>query len=407
MSTQVETIIARQPIFDSKKHLFAYELLYRGGELLSLDNIGGDRATTSVLTSSYLTEGLDKISANKPCFVNFTEELLIREIAESFPPNTIIVEIIEDVHPTAQIIEVCKKLKDLGYILTLDDFTYHDTFLPLVELADIIKIDFREAPIDRIGRTLDRLSGYKIEFLAEKVETYQEFHEASNLGFSYFQGYFFARPEVLRIKEIGTSKLTLLSLLFEINKKSMSVEKLTKLISAEAFLSYRLLRYLNSAYFYLINEIRSIAHAVAYLGEDEIRRFVTLAVISEISCLKPPELIRLAAVRAKFCENLGKASPRQTNPSELFMLGLFSLLHAMLDSTMDQVVNKIPISGDVKQALTCQTGPVSLFLEVVIAYERGNRERCFEALKTLGIAQDQLYPLYISALEFADVFVNL
>ena len=375
--------------------------------MLSLANVGGNRATGSLLTSSFFTEGLEKISGNKPCFVNFTEELLLENIAESFPIDNIVVEILEDVRPTTEIIAACKKLKDLGYTIALDDFVYHKKFIPLIELANIIKIDFRLTPVDQICQTLEFLSQYEIELLAEKVETHDEFEEARKLGFKYFQGYFFAKPEVVRIKELSTSKLTLLNLLSEINKHVFSAEKMTEIISADVSLSYRLLRYINSAYFYLIKKIDSISHAVTYLGEDEIRRFVTLAVISEISSNKPAELVRLAAVRAKFCEILGQDSPSKLKSNELFMLGLFSLLHAMLDTPITEVVQKIPISDDIKQALIHQQGPLSVFLEIVIAYERGHSEECFLALETISVPKERIYGIYLSSLEFADTFVNL
>ncbi|GAB6193078.1 EAL and HDOD domain-containing protein [Desulfocastanea catecholica] len=403
----METIIARQPIFNEKRHLFAYELLYKGVNALSLADVGGNRATSSLITSSFLTEGLEKISGNKPCFVNFTEELLLENIVESFPIKSIVVQILEDVHPTDKVIIACKKLKKLGYLLALDDFVYHKNFIPLIELADIIKIDFRLTPVDEIHTTFECLSRHRVDYLAEKVETHGEFAKAQKLGFKYFQGYFFARPEELRIKELGTSKITLLNLLSEINKQSFSSKKMTAMISADVSLSYRLLRYINSAYFYLIKKIDSIHHAVTYLGENEIRRFVTLAVISEISSKKPAELVRLAAVRAKLCEQLGQESSQQTKPNELFMLGLFSLLHAMLDTPIEDILNKIPVSDDIKGALTDQRGPLAIFLTIVIAYEQGSSEECFQALEKIDIPKEKLYPLYLSSLEFADIFVNL
>ncbi len=218
----METILARQPIFDVNRHLFAYELLYRGVELSSLANVGGNHATSTLLTSSFFTEGLEKISGNKPCFVNFTEDLLLENIIERLPVDTIVVEVLEDVQPTSEIIAACRKLKNFGYTIALDDFVYHPKYIPLIELADIIKIDFFLTPVDEIHNTLDYLSPYDIDFLAEKVETVEEFIKARDLGFKYFQGYFFARPEVMRIKELTTSKIILFKLLCEINKKDVS-----------------------------------------------------------------------------------------------------------------------------------------------------------------------------------------
>ena len=406
MRFRLETIIARQPIFNETRRLFAYELLYRGADAMDLEHVGGNRATSSLLTSSFLTEGLEKISGNKPCFVNFTEELLLQNIAESFPHRSIIVEILEDVPVTDAVISACRNLKELHYKLALDDFIYHEKFIPLLQLADIIKIDFRLTPVDQISHTLQQIEPFKLDLLAEKVETYAEFAEARKLGFKYFQGYFFAKPEEMRIKELTTSKLTLLNLLSEINRKDVSSKKMAEIISADVSLSYKLLRYINSAYFYLIQEIESIAYAVTYLGENEIRRFVTLAVISEISANKPAELVRLAAVRAKFCEMLGAASGFKTKPNELFMLGLFSLLDAMLDAPINDILRKIPLSNNIKDALIKQSGPLAGFLPCVVAYEQGRRSECFQTLEMLHIPEKNVFPLYLSSLEFADIFVN-
>ena len=279
--------------------------------------------------------------------------------------------------------------------------------LPLIEVADIIKFDFRLSTIEEISKALEYLSRYNLDFLAEKVETYKEFEEAVKLGFNYFQGYFFAKPKVMRIKELSPSKLTLLNLLSEINKKFVSAQKMTEIISADVSLSYKLLRYINSAYFYLVSEIESISHAVTYLGEDQIKNFATLAVMSEMSSNKPSELVRLAAGRAKFCEKLGQESSQQTKPNELFMLGLFSLLHAMLDAPIADILKKIPVSDDIKQALIHQKGPLAAFLKVVTTYERGNSDECFQALNTLRVPKEQLYAAYLSSIEFSDTFSNL
>lgn len=399
----METHIARQPILNSNKRLFAYELLYRGVNELSMPIVGGDRATTALLTSSFLTEGLQKISSNKPCFINFTEDLLVQNIAENFPKNKIYIEILEDVQPTQEVIEACTNLKMKGYKLALDDFVYDKNLLPLIELADIIKFDFQLSTIDEINKAIYHLSQYKIQFLAEKVETHEEFSKALKLGCKYFQGYFFAKPELIQIKEVASSKISLLQLLAEINQKSISTDRMTTIISADVSLSYRLLRYINSAYFYLLYEIDSIAHAVAYLGENEIKRFVSLIAIAEISSNKPLELVRLAAVRAKLCELLSVRSPKQTDPHELFMLGLFSLLPAMLDGSMNEILAKLPISNDIKRALNRNEGPLAVYLNAVVFYERQKKNECAEALKVLQIPRKEVYDMYFSAVRYADI----
>lgn len=403
----METIIARQPIFNQKKQVFAYELLYRGSEEMSLDNIGGERATSSLLTSSFLTEGIDLISGNKPCFINFTEDLLLENVAATFPQTNIVIEILEDVNPTPEIVNACKQLKKAGYTLALDDFIFDKKFYPLVELADIIKFDFRLTPVEEIELALKNLASYKLVYLAEKVETNEEFEKALAMGFTYFQGYFFAKPEVMRIKEVATPKVNLLLLISEISKKETSPEKMVEIIATDVSLSYKLLRYLNSSYFSLVNDIESISHAVSYLGEEEIQRFVTLVAISEIASDKPLELVRLASVRAKFCEELGDKNPQRHNINELFMLGLFSLLHTMFNMTMEEVLGKIPLSDNLRSALIQRSGPLSIFLETAIAYEKGDTDTVVTCATRLNIETHELYPIYLSAIRFGDSFANL
>jgi c-di-GMP-related signal transduction protein len=403
----METLIARQPIFNQHKRIYAYELLYRGADALSLAQVGGSRATSSLLTSSYITEGLEKISNNKPCFINFTEELLLKDIAANFPNNKIVVEILEDVPPTPEVVAACRQLKKDGYVLALDDFVFARNLTPLIELADIIKFDFLLTPIEEIREALSKLAGYDIVFLAEKVETHAEFAQALAMGFRYFQGYFFAKPEAIRIKEMAGSKLTILQLLAEINSQEIMIDRVTAIIAGDVALSYKLLRYINSAYFGLANKVESIPRAVTMLGLNEVRRFVTLAAISEISTAKPTELVRLAAIRAKFCEQLGTASPLGGNPQELFLLGLLSLLEAMLDTPISAVLDRLPLSDPVRQALTDGSGELACFLKAVLAYEKQEGSDCVGSLAALQIPEAEAFPLYLNALEYADAFVNL
>jgi len=395
------TFLARQPIFNQHKRLFAYELLYRGSDDATLDQISGNKATSAVLTSAFFTEGLDKLTGNKPCFVNFTEELLLHDIVLNFPATRIVVEIPKSVQPTQAMIDTCKELKEKGYILALDDFVYHQKLTPLIELADIIKFDLQSTSLDDIRNAFKFLKQYDIEFLAEKVETSQAFDKALKLGFSYFQGFFFATPEKIRIKELAAGKVNLLRLLAEVNNQDVDQEKLVDLISSDVALSYKFLRYINSSYFYRISKIESINHAVAFLGEREVKRFVSLLLISEIATEKPTELVRLALSRARFCELLAEESCTLPT-SEIFLLGLFSLLDAMLDMSMENAIKRLPLDDFLKQAITLHEGPYAPFLNAVLAYERKERDNCLEAINLLGVNREQIYPMYLTSLEYAD-----
>ena len=402
----MDIFIARQPIFNIDKRVFAYELLYRGTATSTLSNTSGNRATTSVLSTVFLTEGVDKISGSKPCFINFTKDLLLQNIASTFPKTFVVIEILEDVPPTAQVVDICRKLKNDGYTLALDDFIYDVSMEPLLAIADIIKFDLRLSSPFAIHKTINLLSKYKLKYLAEKVETYEEFVQMAKLGCTYFQGYFFCQPESIRIKEIDSAKINQIRLLAEINQKVTSRNRLESIIQRDAGLAYKLLRYINSSYFYRLHRIDSIAHAMTYLGEKEIRRFLILVLISEIATDKPTELLKLAVVRAKMCELLAQEANMKDKEQEVFLLGLFSLLDAMLDMHMDTVCDRLSLSDNLKEALISQVGPYAPYLQAVVGYEKGDKMTFLAAIKEIGIEAGKVHQMYIDSISFAESVLN-
>ena len=407
----MDILIARQPIFTSNQRLFAYELLFRGTEGHDHSNLDGNRATTSLLSAAFFTEGIERISKFKPCFINFTTTLLANNLPASFPSSKVVIEILEDVAPTPEVIAACRALSKQGYTLALDDFVYERKLDPLIELADIIKIDIIATPLDTIHKTMYRLSHYpKIKFLAEKVETHAEFTKALKMGFTYFQGYFFSKPEVMKIKELTAAKINLLHLLAEVTSGATSVSRLTIIITHDVAISFKLLRFLNSAWFYRLEKIESISHAITYLGEQELRRFLMLMILADMASGKPQELMRLALVRAKFCELLGAAGSNPANPdqqNDLFLLGLFSLLDAMLDTTMEAVMKELPIHDSIKMAFIDREGFLMPFLNAVTTYEKKAAKECVLALREIGVPPKEVYELYLQSLEFAQVLTDL
>lgn len=396
----MDQYIARQPILDVQQRLYAYELLYRGKDHYSLDQVSGNKATTSLLSSAFLTLGIEKISGQKPCFINFTEELLIKRIPASFPSNKLVVEVLENVQVSDEVVASCRFLKDKGYQIALDDFIYDRKFTPLIEMADIVKIDVRLTPLNTIHKTLHFLQPYRIKLLAEKVESRNEFELANKLGFKYFQGYYFSRPESVEIKEVNATKLNLINLLAEVSKKTTDTNRLHKIISADIAISYKLLRFLDSAYFYRLQKVKTVKHAIAYLGEVELRRFVLLVLVSELASDQPDELIRLAVVRAKFLELMVQGSSMEHLAPELFLVGLFSLLDVMLNVSMTDVMGKLPLDDDMKEALIDCQGPCAPFLRIAIAYERNQERQLLAAIEKIGIDANQLSQWYLEAVHY-------
>jgi EAL and modified HD-GYP domain-containing signal transduction protein len=403
----MQVYVARQPVFNKKKKIFGYELLFRGGMANAFPDIDGDTATSKLLSNSFLSFGIEGITGGKKALINFTQELLIERLPTMFPPESVVVEVLEDVAPTSEVIAACQEISGGGYQLALDDFLYTPELEPLIALAGIIKIDFRSTAIEEIEGYVDKLSSYPVKFLAEKVESHEEFSQATEMGFEYFQGYFFSKPEVLKSKDISTSKISVLQIMTEANKEDFNLEQLEKLINRDVAVSYKLLRYMNSAYFKRLNEISSIGQAIVLLGEKGIRRFVSLIVMAKLVDKKPDELLRASIIRARLCELLGGGCDCGLDPSELFTVGLFSLIDAILDDKMEALMQKLPLSPNIKGALVERNGHLADYLSLAASYEIGNWSGVSQAAARIGINENKIPEYYVDAVRWADSLANI
>lgn len=397
----MDVFVARQPIFNVHKKIYAYELLFRTGMANVFPDLDGETATTSLLSSSFFTVGIEQISGGNRAFINFTEDLLLKETPTMFPAGNIMVEILEDVTPTEEVIDACKGLISKGYDLALDDFVFSEEWRPLVAMAKVIKIDFRLIGMEEIQQIVETVAPYGCELLAEKIETYDEFQKAKDMGFIYFQGYFFAKPEVLKNKDIPSSQLTLMQLITEVNRTEFDMDKLERLINQDVSVSFKLLKYLNSAFFYRVQPISSIRQAIAFLGERGIRQFVSLVVTSKLAESKPPELIRTSIIRARMLELMSQEIGLPGS-SDYFMLGLFSLIDAMLDNSMEYLMDQLPLTDAVKDALCKQTGSMYPYLHAVEMYETGRWDKFDQILSKVSIDASKFPGFYMDAVGWAD-----
>ncbi len=397
----MDVFVARQPIFDRNKRIYAYELLFRTGMSNAFPDLDGETATSSLLSSSFFTIGIEQISGGNKVFINFTEDLLLRGTPAMFPSGKIMVEVLEDVTPSTEVLESCKKLVAAGYELALDDFVFTEQWRPLVAIAKIIKIDFRLTGMEEIKGIVKTVKPYPCRLLAEKIETYSEFQQARDMGFSYFQGYFFAKPEILKNKDIPSPQLTLLQLITEVSRAEFDVSRLEKLINQDVSVPFKLLKYLNSALFYRVQPISSIRQAIAFLGERGIRQFVSLIAASKLSENKPTELIRTSIIRARMLELMAE-NLHKSNSSDYFMLGLFSLIDAMLDNEMDYLLNQLPLTESVKNALGERRGSMFPFLESIELYETGNWSDFENVLAGIGLDPARYPVFYMDSVGWAD-----
>ena len=391
-----QRFVARQPILDRSQNVFGYELLFRNG-VEDYFNADPELAARSTLDSSLLY-GINMLCDKRRAFVNCTCEVLFKDLITLLPPHQTVAEILETVEPEDRVIAACKRLKAAGYLIALDDFAPNDPRLPLVEFADIIKVDIRATrPEERAGM-MRRFGSPACKMLAEKLETPHEYRQARDMGFVYFQGYFFCRPEIVIGREVPASRLHYIRLLEMVSRREMDMRELEKMLKQEASICYRLLRYLNSPLFGFPLEIKSIRHAIAVLGEREMRRWIRLVVTVGAAEQRCSELVLMGLARARFCELL--SNQLQSN-TDLFLLGLLSIMDAILEVSMEVLLEQLPVERETKRALLGQKSSLRPLYQLMLAQESGEWSQSSEFAKQLKLLDEEVASTWWQALRWA------
>lgn len=394
--------IARQPIFRRNGRVFGYELLFRSG----LDNFfdeaqDGEEATSRVITNTFSLIGISKITEGKKAFINFTEDMLIKEYPSLFPPRITVAEVLENVKVTPAVIEACRNLVAKGYILALDDFVFTEKSLPLIKIAHIIKFDVRAMTLEELSRNLQKVAPYNVKLLAEKVETIEEYDVLTGMGFAFFQGYFFSKPKIVQGRDIPGSKLQYLKIIRVLQDENYNFKKITDFIAHDVSLSYKLLRYVNSAAMRRRVEVTSMQSAVALVGELTLRKWLSLMMLSYMADDKPQELLRLTLLRARFCEQVGeKIGKGREFTLTCYTVGMFSLLDVLLDQPMDNVLRQLSLSREIVATLTGEEKtPYAVILKLAVAYERGDWQEVSRLANGVQGIYDYLPLFYENALD--------
>jgi EAL and modified HD-GYP domain-containing signal transduction protein len=394
--------VARQPIMDLRGRVHGYELLFRAGPEAAFRG-DGDNATRTMLDNTVIF-GLEKLTAGLPAFVNCTRESLTGELVNVLPPSMTVLEILETLDPTPGLIAACRKAKALGFRLALDDFVWKPNLEPLVELADYIKVDF--TLLDAAGReTLRRrLGGVTVALVAEKVETQEENQQACSEGFTLFQGYYFCRPILLKNRKVPANRISYIEILQLLQCESIDMRKLGRLVKRDASLTYRLLRLVNSPVCAVRQEVSSIEAALVLVGEEAFRRIATLAIASELNANQPPEILRMAFVRGCFCELAAGLCALER--AEQYLLGMFSLLPAMLRISMADLAPALPLREKIREALLGTVSLESSLLRWAECYERGDWVKCDAIAQSYGLNQDELMRCYGEAVVWAEAALH-
>jgi c-di-GMP-related signal transduction protein len=396
----MQRFLARQPIFNSERVVYGYELLFRSGPENRYDGTAPDLASASTV-DSILLFGMERLTPGCRSFLNCTRDFLIRDFATLLPKDRVVLEILETVAMDDEVHDACRRLKKAGYLLALDDFEDRPDWKPLIAMADFIKVDLLTTSLEDQVRLAHAYLPLHVRMLAEKVETYDDFHRTRGLGYTYFQGYFFSKPELLSRKDIPQNQMNYLRVLQAVNRAPMDTFEVSQRIKAEPSLSFRLLRYLNSPSFPLIVEVHSIPHALSLLGERGTRKWVSLIAVTCLATGKPAELVSLPLIRARFCELLAPYAGLAKSANDLFLLGLLSAMDGILDMRMPDVLEEIAIREDIRDALLGKTNKLRDIFDFVRNYEQGCWEEISSSAARLGIREDAISPLYLEAVEWA------
>ncbi|WP_175991341.1 EAL and HDOD domain-containing protein [Bacillus sp. Marseille-Q1617] len=404
----MEVFVARQPIFDVNEEKAAYELLYRQSQLNMFPDIDGDTATADVIINSFLNIGIDSLSSGKPCFINFTENLLKLRVPTYFNPREIVVEILESVEPSRGVVEICLELKKLGYKIALDDFIFNESnpfSKELMRTADFIKVDF-QATTEEMRRNIEVLSnllGYKM--IAEKVETELQYKEARQKGYHYFQGYFFSKPKIIASHDVPVYFHSYYSIIQSLEMSEPSIDVISGLIEQDLSLSYKLLKLINSPAYRPKHKIHSIRQAIVLLGLMEIKRWIyVLAVREQVAHRRKleNEVITLCLTRAKMCELAAKKVKGPVNTSSYFLAGMFSLMDTILSVPMMQILEDLPLNDEICDALIGKSNELKDMLELVISIEKADWVDLDKKMSSLNLTEQDISESYQQACQWAE-----
>jgi EAL and modified HD-GYP domain-containing signal transduction protein len=398
-SEKFNRFLARQPILTVERKLYAYEILSRYGPENYCRPKPGSSLSVNAMDELFLM-GVRSITDELPAFMNCTREFLLQDYLTLMPRELVVGEILETVTPDQEVLDACRRMKKLGFRLALDDYCGLPETWPLLEFADFVKIDVLLMSFAEQKRVVELCRHRGIPTIAEKVETDQQFQGCRSLGYDYFQGYFFCRPQVVGRRSVPANKRVYLELLQAANEQSFNLHKISMIFKRDVSLSYRLLRYLNSAAFAFRTEIHSIPHALTLLGEQSMRKWISLVSVAALGDEVADSLLRLPLQRAMFCELIGQKIGMLRETNELFLLGLLSVMDALLNAPMSVVLEDIPVDDEIREALLGRPSRYRSIFEVVLDYESGTWEQLAAASQRIGLHEDFLPELYLRSVRW-------
>lgn len=394
--------VGRQPIYNKNLGIHGYELLFRTGKdnAAMMGDLSADGATSTTIINSFLEIGLEKLVGDRLAFINLTEQFFLDETALPISPKQVVLEILEDIPITAKLIMAVERLKKNGFTIALDDYIYNPKHKPIVALADVIKIDIMQLNKKELIEHVKILKKFKALLLAEKVETLDEFEFCRDLGFDYYQGYFLSRPRIIKSKSLPSNKMAVLNLLSVLNSPSSDVEELEEAISFDVSMSYKILKLLNSAFFSFDNKVESIKHAIVILGRNQLRSWASMMAMAKLDD-RPSEMIHIAMTRGKMCELLAEQSNLGSLES-YFTAGLFSALDILMEREISKLIEPLPLSEEVAEALLERKGFMGQAINCAIAFEMSDTEH----MKFKELSKNDMFVAQVEAISWANMVMD-
>jgi EAL and modified HD-GYP domain-containing signal transduction protein len=389
--------VARQPILDLEGRVHGYELLFRDGPLGA--SPGEDDMAARTMLDNAVIFGLERFTNGLPAFVNCSIEALTEHLVNVLAPKETVLCVSASVALAPKLLEACRDLKSRGFRISFDDFGWNGALEPLLALSDYLRVDFNQFGPEQRDH-LRRLRCDSITVVARKVETQEEYKQARERGFTLFQGSYICQPVLVKKRKVPANRLFHFEIVRELHHDPIDVRKLGKLVMRDASLTYRLLRLVNSPLYTTYQELRSIESALIILGDNTLRRVISLAVLSEMSGGKPNEVLRMSLMRARFCE-LAAAECRM-DASEQYLLGMMSLVPAMLGVPMEDITPSLPFRSEICQALQGAANPERSLLTWIEWHERGNWEQCDRIAHTNRLGREKLMRCYVDAVVWAE-----
>lgn len=398
--------VARQAIYNKAKQVFAYELLFRDGVKNCFPDVCPDEATSSMLAGSHLSVGVETITHNKVAFINFHTDTIIHRFPSTLDPENVVIEIIETVSVTPELVESCKQIKAQGYRIALDDYDFSAHWEVLMEYVDYIKLEVDIINLDdaKQGAILKGFKDKGITLIAERVETHEEFERLNNAGFDYFQGYFLSKPEMVKHKNIDVSLTSVIDLLSVSSSANFDTQKVVSIFEKDVGLTFKLMRFINNPTVNKKNNIDSVIHAINFLGQDEMKKFIALLALANLKGNKPEDLLVSSLTRARFCRLLSARMGQSENPPNSFILGLFSRIDALLDTPMPSIVSKLPFNGVIKEVL-CKMenkSPLAIQFRLCIAFETADWHTIERLAVEISVPSKDLFDIYYDAIDWSN-----